>query len=334
MGLLVDVREEVSRRGFSPHTGVAYARWVRRFVVFHGIRHPSELGTDEVRTFLVDLAVNRGASSSTRNQALSALRFLYRHVLRHVPEGLDDLARAKGRGVLPVVLSRDEVTLVLEHVPPQRRLPVQLLYGAGLRLTECLRLRLKDLDFERRRIHVRSGKGGKDRMTFLPAALRGAIETQVAFVRTQHRQDLASGGGRVELPEGVGHARRAAASVGYQWLFPATRRYRDRATGERRRHHFHQSALQRIVRRAVVRAGVLKPATCHTFRHSFATHLLEDGVDLRTIQALLGHTDLRTTMIYTHVAKDRLERVLSPLDRLPVAARDYADLRIGDAEPE
>jgi integron integrase len=325
MALLSDVRNEAQRLGFSRHTASAYAGWVRRYVLFHHRRHPSDLGTDEVRSYLVSLAVDQKAAASTRNQALSALRFLYRHVLRQIPEGLNELERAKGSGLLPVVLSHSEVARVFAQVPAARRLPVQLLYGSGLRLTECLSLRLKDLDLDRKRILVRAGKGRKDRTTLLPDSLLKPMLAQMRTARAVHEDDLALGAGCVVLPAAL--ARKApylARTLGWQWLFPATRRYTAKDTGERRRHHFHQSALQRIVRRAVERAGLLKSASCHTFRHSFATHLLEDGVDLRTIQVLLGHADLRTTMIYTHVARDRLARVSSPLDRLPEFSGRYA----------
>ena len=317
MPLLRDVRDEALRKGFSRRTASAYASWVRRFVVFHDTVHPRELGTDEVRSFLVALAVQRRSSSSTRNQALSALRFLYREVLQEVPDGLDELARARRDQVLPVVLSRDEVGRVLDQVPTARQLPVRLLYGSGLRLGECLALRLKDVDLAGGRIHVRAGKGKKDRITVLPSSLRAALQGQLQAVLALHDQDLARGGGTVALPGAMRHkAPSRARDPGWQWLFPATRRYTDAATGERRRHHLHPSVLQRVVRRAVQRAGVLKAATCHTFRHSFATHLVEEGVDIRTIQSLLGHADLRTTMIYTHVATDRLASVRSPVDRL------------------
>ena len=318
MALLQDVREEARRKGYSHRTALAYAGWVRRFVLFHGRTHPQELGVDEVRAFLVALAMKKRSSSSTRNQALSALRFLYRDVLGDVPPGLEDLSRARRDAVLPVVLSRDEVALVLRHLPPERQLPVRLLYGAGLRLGECLALRLKDLDLDLGRIHIRAGKGRRDRITLLPSSLVGALEGQIAAVRVLHAQDLKLGAGAVELPGQLAdRSQQMSRSTSWQWLFPATRRYTDDETGERRRHHLHPTVLQRAVRRAVERSGLLKPATCHTFRHSFATHLVEDGVDIRTVQALLGHADLRTTMIYTHVAMSRFERVRSPVDTLP-----------------
>lgn len=319
MGLLQDVHDEARRKGYSRRTAIAYASWVRRYVLFHGRMHPRDLGTDEVRGFLVHQAVERHCAAATRNQALSALRFLYTDVLRDAPEGLDELSRAKRDLVLPVVMSREEVLRVLAQVPERRQLPFRLLYGAGLRLGECVALRVKDLDLDRGRLTVRAGKGGKDRTTVLPTSLVPAFEAQLEAVGVQHRRDVDRGAGFVDLP---GQLRErspdAARSLAWQWVFPATRRYTHDATGERRRHHLHPTVLQRTMKRAVELAGLAKAASCHTFRHSFATHLVEDGVDLRTIQALLGHSDLRTTMIYTHVAVDRFDRVTSPVDRLPV----------------
>jgi len=312
MGLLQDIRDEAHRRGYSPRTADAYARWARRFVIAHGRRHPLELCADDVRAFLVALARD-GLSSSTRNQALAALRFLYREVLRAVPDGLDELSRAKRVSALPVVLSRREVARVLAHVPVSRRLPFLLLYGAGLRLGECLALRLKDVDVDGCRLHVRAGKGAKDRISLLPRAVRPRIVRQVQAVRALHREDLAAGAGFVALPGALGRREPGLAQApGWQWLFPATSLYWHAETGQRRRHHLHPTVLQRAMKRAVERAGLLTSATCHTLRHCFATHLVEDGVDLRTVQALLGHADARTTMRYTHVAQDRFRSVQSP----------------------
>ncbi|TNE91794.1 MAG: integron integrase [Deltaproteobacteria bacterium] len=333
MALLDDVRAEALRRNFSPHTADSYAHWVRRYVLFHQRQHPLELGTDEVRAFLVSLARDEHLSASTRNQALSALRFLYRAVLRIVPDGLEDLERARGVGALPVVLSRGEVARILARMPAAKRLPTQLLYGCGLRLTECLSLRIKDIDTDRRRVHLRHGKGRKDRVTVLPESVIEPLEARIHASLALHERDLEKGAGFVALPGQVGRRSPALAlDPRWQWVFPAARHYREARSGELRRHHMHQSVLQRAVRRAVSRSGVRKAATCHTFRHSFATHLVEDGVDLRTVQSLLGHRDLRTTMIYTHVARDRLDRVASPLDRLADFAPEY-DTADSEVEP-
>jgi len=317
MGLLQDVRDEAKRKGYSEATASAYARWVRRFVLFHDRTHPRELGADEVRAFLVALATD-GQASSTRNQALAAVRFLYRDVLRWVPDGLNELSGAKKDSVLPVVMSRGEVARVLAEVPAALEVPFRLLYGSGLRLGECLSLRLKDVDLERHRLHVRGAKGKKDRITLLPRSVCPAITEQIRVVRLQHRAEVAAGAGYVELPGTLARTSpRLARAEAWQWLFPANRRYWDQATGQARRHHVHPTTVQRAMSRAVKRAGLLKAATCHTFRHSFATHLVEDNVDLRVIQTLLGHSDLRTTMLYTHVAENRFAGIRSPMDRLP-----------------
>lgn len=252
MGLLDEVRAEAARRNLSPHTAEAYVRWVRRFVIHQGRQHPLDLGTDEVRAFLVALAREQGLAASSRNQALCALRFLYGAVLRQVPEGLEELERARGVGVLPAVLSRSEVERVLASVHGTKRLPVQVLYGCGLRLTECVSLRVKDIDLERRRVHVRQGKGRKDRVTLLPRRLVGPFEEQVAASLAVHQRDREQGGGRVVLPGRLEkRSPGLALEPGWQWLFPATRRYRERETGELRRHHLHQSVLQRAVKRAL-----------------------------------------------------------------------------------
>jgi len=323
--LLQSVRHEVLRKGFSQATASAYVNWVRRYVIFHDKTHPRELGADEVRAYLVSLAVD-GHSSSSRNQALAGIRFLYRNVLDYVPEGLDDLSGAKKVRALPVVLSREEVSLVIDAVPSKRRLPFVLMYGAGLRISECLSLRLKDLDLGRGRLHIRSAKGKKDRTTLLPRTAKEEVEKQIAFVLCQHKKDVEAGAGYVELPGKLERSSpRLARSESWQWLFPATRPYLHEETGQRRRHHLHATVLQRTMRRAVLKAGVLKAATCHTFRHSFATHLVESGVDLRSIQALLGHSDLRTTMLYTHIAEDRFSAIASPADALEDVFRGHGD---------
>jgi integron integrase len=300
--LLDRIRAAIRVRRYSRRTERAYVGWIRRFVRFHGLRHPAEMGAEEVTAYLTDLAVRRRVSASTQNQALSALLFLYRHVLEIDLPWLDNVVRAKRPQRLPSVLSRAEVRLLLNELHGTPRLVAALLYGSGLRLIEGLRLRVHDLDFERSELTVRDGKGAKDRVTMLPRALHDALRNQLEEARALHRRDLASGAGAVALPFALERKFRSAAREwGWQWCFPAARTYVDRETGRRRRHHVHESVVQREVRSAVIRAGLARRATCHTLRHSFATHLLEIGYDIRTIQELLGHKDVSTTMIYTHV---------------------------------
>jgi integron integrase len=315
--LLDRVRYAIRRRNYSRRTEKAYVGWIRRLILFHGRRHPSDLRAGEVTAFLSSLAVDRHVSASTQNQALSAILFLYRNV-REVEIGwLDGIARAKRTSTVPVVLSRSEVESLLSHLTGTAWLVASLLYGSGLRLIECLRLRVKDIDFERRQIVVRDGEGGKGRVALLPAVTIDPLKAQLERVRLQHAEDLRANAGRVELPYAVGRKfPNAGATVLWQWVFPANRIYLHRETGERRRHHFHESAVQRAVQQSVLRAGIRKHATCHTLRHSFATHLLEDGYDIRTVQELLGHSDVRTTMIYTHVLNRGPHAVMSPADRL------------------
>ncbi len=323
--LLMDqVRDACRTRHYSRRTEKTYSRWIRRFILFHRKRHPRQMGEAEVAHFLSSLAVRGKVSASTQNQALSALLFLYEAVLGRKLQWVDGLVRAKASPRVPVVLSRQEVRAVLDHLSGTTWLMATLLYGAGLRLMECARLRVKDLDFQRNEIVVRQGKGGRDRRTMLPAGLRPHLEAHLRKVYAQHRRDLSRGAGWVELP---GALARKYPSAGrewpWQWVFPATRVYLEPVTGERRRHHLHETVLQRAVKLAVLRAGIPKPASCHTFRHSFATHLLEDGHDIRTVQELLGHRDVTTTMIYTHVLNRGGRGVLSPSDRLGVTSPGY-----------
>jgi len=314
--LLTQVREAIRARQFSPRTEQAYVAWIRRYVVHHGKRHPAQLGEREVEEFLTHLAT-RHVSASTQRQAASAVLFLYREVLRQQVELPGRIARPAMPQRLPVVMSRGEVVKVLAELRGTHRLVASLLYGAGMRLLEALQLRIKDINLDRREIAVRAGKGGHSRIAILPTALRPELRRQINTVERQHTNDLRSGAGWVALPGAMSSkSPEAGRSLQWQWLFPAARTYYDEPTGQRRRHHLHESAVQRAVTAAVRSAGIRSRATCHTFRHSFATHLLEDGYDIRTIQELLGHRNVKTTMIYTHVLNRGARGVRSPLDAL------------------
>jgi integron integrase len=315
--LLDQVRDAIRTRHYSLRTEEAYVAWIRKFILFHGKRHPAEMGAAEVGAFLTHLAVDRDVAASTQNQARGALLFLYKEVLgRPVGEG-PEVEPAKRPARLPTVLSRDEVRAVLAGLEGDKWLMASLLYGSGLRLLECLRLRVKDVDFDQARIIVRDGKGQKDRATILPESLVGPLRRQVEHVAAVHRADLAEGFGRVHLPHSLASKYPGAdRQLGWQFLFPASRRGVDPRTREVRRHHLAETALQKAVRAAVARAGLVKPASPHTLRHSFATHLLESGHDIRTVQELLGHEDVRTTMVYTHVLNRGPMGVRSPADSL------------------
>jgi integron integrase len=315
--LLTRLRIVLRTRHYSPRTEVAYVQWVRRYIRFHGTRHPSLLGPGDVGRFLSHLASVGHVSASTQNQARAALVFLYRDVLASDPSPLEGVEQARRPHRLPAVLSRSEVRLVLDQLDGPVRLVASLLYGGGLRLMEALCLRVKDLDLLRGEIVVRGGKGDKDRVTLIARSTIPSLATHLEAVRALHERDLAVHGGAVELPGGMSRKAPAASRAwAWQWVFPATTRYVDRRSGERRRHHLHESTVQRAVQMAVLRAGIAKRATCHTFRHSFATHLLENGYDIRTVQELLGHRDVRTTMIYTHVLNRGGLGVRSPGDGL------------------
>jgi integron integrase len=315
--LLDRLRDATRYLHYSIRTEEAYVAWCRRFILFHNKRHPDEMGEAEVEAFLTHLAVREQVAASTQNQALSALLFLYKVVLDRPLEGRIAATRAKRPERLPVVLTREEVRGLLDRLDGAHRLMAGLLYGSGLRLMECLRLRVKDVDFGQVRLIVRDGKGQKDRSVPLPASLHGPLRHQIAEALILHRRDLEDGFGRVYLPNALARKYPSAdTEPGWQWLFPAPGRSVDPRTGITRRHHLAETALQKKVRAAVRAAGLSKPASCHTLRHSFATHLLEDGQDIRTIQELLGHKDVATTMIYTHVLRSGPLGVRSPLDRL------------------
>jgi integron integrase len=315
--LLDEVKGRMRARHLSPRTEQAYLGWIRRYIRYHGTRHPGELGEREIVAYLTYLAAERRVSRPTQMQALSALVLLYREVLGVAIGDLRAVLRSTAPTRLPAVLGRGEVRAVLEQLHGTYRLIGLLLYGAGLRLMECVTLRVKDVDVERGEIRVRRGKGGKDRVTMLPAIARPALAKHLTRVRALHQRDLAEGAGRVALPDALDRkAPSWATELAWQWLFPASRRYRDTESGEERRHHVHETAVQRAVQAAVRSAEIGKRATCHTLRHSFATHLFEDGYDIRTLQELLGHTDVSTTMVYTHVLNRGALGVRSPADRL------------------
>jgi len=309
---------EVMRvRHYSRRTEEAYIHWIRRYIEFHQRRHPRELGEDGVNRFLTSLAVEEHVAASTQNQALSALLFFYEHVLGQPLDRIEGVVRARRPKRLPVVLTVDEVSRVMTHLTGDKWLIAMLLYGGGLRLLEALRLRVKDLDFERGEITVREGKGDKDRVTTMPRAVIHPLQEHLRHVQAIHQQDLADGYGRVELPHALSRKYpNANREWGWQFVFPQQRRWRRAKTGEQGRHHIDESLFQRALKAAVRKAGLTKRVTSHTFRHSFATHLLADGYDIRTVQELLGHKDVRTTMIYTHVLNRGGRGVRSPADGL------------------
>jgi integron integrase len=315
--LLDQVHDAIRTRHMSVRTEEAYVHWIKQYVLFHHKRHPAEMGTAEITQFLTALAVERHVSASTQNQALAALLFLYRGIFRRDPGSLAGLVRAKRPRRLPVVLTRPEVSALLGALHGVNWVMAMLLYGAGLRLQECLQLRVKDLDFTRNEIAVREGKGNKDRITMLPANLKGALAAHLERVRHVHERDLAAGFGRVQLPDAL--ARKypnADREWGWQWVFPASKICRDPRFGEPQRYHLHESVLQKAIHAAAREARIAGPVGPHTLRHGFATDLLAVGYDIRTVQELLGHQDVTTTMIYTHVLNRGGRGVVSPADRL------------------
>jgi integron integrase len=313
--LLDQVREAIRLRHYSYRTEQQYVGWIRRYILFHGKRHPSDLGGDHVEAFLSDLALSRHVASATQAQALSALLFLYRHVLNVELPWLDSMVRAKRPKRLPVVLTRAECLAVLSHIEGLCALPAKLLYGSGLRVLEALRLRIKDVDLPRRVLTVRDGKGAKDRITLLPEALIPELRLHLRRVREQHAQAMARGYGGVDLPHALEQKYpRAPFEVAWQYVFPAASPSRDPRSGAWRRHHLSLKMMQRRVKEAVRIAGIEKPASCHTFRHCFATHLIESGADIRTVQELMGHASVKTTQIYTHVLNRGGIAARSPLD--------------------
>jgi len=315
--LLDQVRQAIRTRHYSPRTEETYVHWIKRFIFFHNKRHPAEMAEPEIARFLSNLATESRVSGSTQNQALNALLFLYHQVLGKEIGYVNGVVRAKKAPRLPVVLTRGEIQALLSYLNGSEKIMATLLYGAGLRLMECCRLRVKDIDFSQNQIVVRGGKGDKDRYTMLPGAVKEVLIKHLDDGKRQHQNDVEKNLGRVMLPNALDRKYpNAGQEWGWQWVFPATRYYVDRVTGQQYRHHLHESVLQKAVREAARNAGIAKPATCHSMRHSFATHLLEDGYDIRTVQELLGHNDVSTTMIYTHVLNRGGRGVQSPADRL------------------
>lgn len=322
--LLQQVRDAIRRKHYSPRTEDSYVHWIKRFVYFHGKRHPAELGEAGVTAFLNHLARDRKVAATTQNQALSALLFLYREVMGQPLAWLDDVDRAKRPVRTPTVLTRAEVSSILDQLNGARWIMAGLLYGAGLRLRECLKLRVKDVDFGYGQIFVRDGKGAKDRVTMLPGAVIAPLQQHLVRARALHERDLAAGYGGVELPDALRlKFPRAERDWGWKFVFPSYKLSVDKSSGEIRRHHVYENYLIRAVKQAARSSGITKHVSCHTFRHSFATHLLESGYDIRTVQELLGHQSVETTMIYTHVMNKGGRGVRSPLDRVEEQRAHY-----------
>ncbi len=314
--VITEYERKLETLQYSSRTIKAYTSWLKNFL--HSTKKNSikELGEDDINGFLTQLAVKEKVSPSTQNQALAAILFLFRNILGYEITELDGVIRAKKKIRIPVVFSREEVKRVLAHLSDRNKLAAKILYGTGMRVDECVTLRVQDIDFDRNEIVIRNGKGGKDRRTMLPSVIKQELQEHLGKVRILHQSDIEAGWGRVYLPNSIKNKYpHADISWSWQWVFPQERRWKNRATGEEGRHHMDVSVLQNAVHTAVIHAGITKKASCHTFRHSFATHLLEDGYDIRTVQELLGHTDLKTTQIYTHVLNKGAHAVRSPLDR-------------------
>ena len=347
--LLDRIRMEVRTRHYSIRTEEAYVLWAKRFILFHGKKHPSAMGAEEINAFLTHLAVDKNVAASTQGQALSAILFLYKEVLKENIGWIEDVVRATKPKRLPVVFTRREVEALLGAMQGVERLIGELLYGTGLRVIEAVRLRVKDLEFERNEILVRDGKGRKDRRTMLPRSVAPKLREHLATVRALHDDDLARGAGAVYLPHALAEKYgNAARAWGWQYVFPAKRISTDPRTGEERRHHHDERLVQRSFAEAVARTGVEKQGGVHSLRHSFATHLIEDGYDIRTVQELLGHADVKTTMIYTHVLNQGGRGVRSPMDAITIrdepgdvstpsrpatpATRDFSRSSVGEDE--
>lgn len=313
--LMEQLRQALRARHYSKSTERTYCLWVKRYIHFHNVKHPAEMAEPEINAFLTHLAVKEKVSASTQNQALAALLFLYRHVLGREVGDLGEVIRARKPKRLPVVMTGEEVRAVLAQLSGDKWLMASLMYGSGLRIIECLRLRNQDIDFVRNEVMVRDGKGAKDRITMLPELLKEPLQKHLGRVKKIHEKDLKEGWGSVPLPDAL-HRKypNASREWRWQWVFPQENRWKNAKTGEEGRHHVDESILQKAFKRAVDKAGLTKRSTCHTMRHSFATHLLDAGYDIRTVQELMGHKDVRTTMIYTHVLNRGGRGVKSPID--------------------
>ncbi|MTI89552.1 MAG: integron integrase [Balneolaceae bacterium] len=315
--LLEQVRAEIRRRNYSYKTETAYTNWIKRFVKFHNFEHPKNMGKSEIVEFLNHLATGKNVAASTQNQALCSIVFLYEHLFEQPIGALDNLKRAKKPKRLPVVLSKNETGRVIHHLSGVKKLVVQLLYGSGLRISEALRLRVRDIDFEYQQIVVRNGKGLRDRVTILPEKLQPSLKRHIKKVKNLHLQDQKKGYGSVVLPKALARKYpKAECEFGWQYIFPSKTRARDPRSGKWQRYHISTSTIQKAVKQAFNLAQIHKKAGCHTFRHSFATHLLQNGYDIRTVQELLGHKNLKTTMIYTHVINKGGHYIKSPVDIL------------------
>lgn len=315
--LLEKVRDQMRVHHYSLRTEESYVQWIKRFILFHGKRHPAEMGEQEITAFLTYLAVKKNVAASTQNQALSAILFLYKKILNQDLDWMDGIVRAKRPQRIPEVLTPEQVRALLKQLTGTHQLIARLLYGTGMRLMEAIRLRVRDINFGYRQITVRSGKGEKDRVTILPDSLINPLQVHLARVRAVHARDLEEGYGRVYLPYALERKyKNASREWGWQYVFPSHKRSVDPVSREIRRHHFDERNLQRAIKEAAARLGYSGRVTTHTFRHSFATHLLESGSDIRTVQELLGHSDVKTTMVYTHVLQRGGRGVRSPLDRM------------------
>jgi len=312
--LLDRVKNEMRVKHYSVRTEECYTGWIKRFILFHGKHHPKDMGAEEIRTFISSLAVDHHVSASTQNQALQAILYLYKNILKKEVGWINEIKRSTRIKHLPVVFSKREIIKIFDHLTGLPKLIVSLLYGGGLRLNEALQLRIKDIDFDYQQIIVRDGKGEKDRHTILPASIITELKKHLNEVYKQHKKDLSKGKGETILPYALDKKYpNAAKEFGWQYAFPADKFIKDKESGLIFRWHIHESTIQRAVKEAISKAGIIKPGSPHTFRHSFATHLLENGYDIRTIQELLGHQSVKTTMIYTHVLNKGLG-VRSPLD--------------------